>query len=159
VILLTIASLMITELLYEGGELAAVAAMHGQGIHFYPHQFAAWTVGTGLLSAGIGADALMLISRVGYWTHVTTVLAFGNFLPYGKHFHIITGLPTVFFQRLPPVGQLSKLDIENSEKFGTAKLTDLSWKEMLDTYSCTECGRCQTHCPTYVTGKPLSHRS
>src|SRR5207245_6756468 len=89
--------------------------------------------------------------------HITIVLAFLNFLPLGKHFHIITGLPTVFFQRLTPQGQLSKLDLENSEKFGVAKLTDLSWKEILDTYSCTECGRCQTYCPTYDTGKPLTH--
>ncbi|MCA1829651.1 MAG: (Fe-S)-binding protein [Myxococcales bacterium] len=90
--------------------------------------------------------------------HITIVLAFLNFLPLGKHFHIITGLPTVFFQRLAPQGQLSKIDLENSEKFGVAKLTDLSWKEVLDTYSCTECGRCQTYCPTYVTGKPLTHK-
>ncbi|HEY6912787.1 MAG TPA: (Fe-S)-binding protein, partial [Myxococcales bacterium] len=90
--------------------------------------------------------------------HVTIVMAFLNFLPIGKHFHIITGLPTVFFQRLTPQGQLSKLDLENSEKFGVAKLTDLSWKEILDTYSCTECGRCQTYCPTYDTGKPLTHK-
>ena len=55
-------------------------------------------------------------------------------------------------------GQLSKLDLENSEKFGVAKLADLSWKEILDTYSCTECGRCQTYCPTYDTGKPLTHK-
>src|SRR5919205_402465 len=55
-------------------------------------------------------------------------------------------------------GQLSKLDLEKSEKFGVAKLTDLSWKEILDTYSCTECGRCQTYCPTYETGKPLTHK-
>src|SRR4051812_32743979 len=91
-------------------------------------------------------------------THITIVLVFLNFLPLGKHFHIITGLPTVFFQRLAPQGQLSKLDLENSEKFGVAKLTDLSWKEVLDTYSCTECGRCQTYCPTYETGKPLTHK-
>ena len=91
-------------------------------------------------------------------THIAIVMAFLNFLPIGKHFHIITGLPTVFFQRLSPQGQLSKLDLENSEKFGVAKLTDLSWKEILDTYSCTECGRCQTYCPTYDTGKPLTHK-
>ena len=95
---------------------------------------------------------------VGVLLHITIVLVFLNFLPLGKHFHIITGLPTVFFQRLSPQGQLSKLDLENSEKFGVAKLTDLSWKEVLDTYSCTECGRCQTYCPTYVTGKPLTHK-
>jgi Fe-S oxidoreductase len=98
------------------------------------------------------------VMTVGVLVHITIVMAFLNFLPMGKHFHIITGLPTVFFQRLTPMGQLSKLDLENSEKFGVAKLTDLSWKEILDTYSCTECGRCQTYCPTYDTGKPLTHK-
>src|SRR5256885_15414709 len=78
--------------------------------------------------------------------------------PYTTLFRSITGLPTVFFQRLTPQGHLSKLDLENSEKFGVSKLTDLSWKEVLDTYSCTECGRCQTYCPTYETGKPLTHK-
>src|SRR5438876_2938799 len=98
------------------------------------------------------------VMTVGVLLHIAIVMAFLNFLPLGKHFHIITGLPTVFFQRLTPQGQLSKLDLENSEKFGVARLTDLSWKEILDTYSCTECGRCQTYCPTYVTGKPLTHK-
>src|SRR3954464_3687031 len=98
------------------------------------------------------------IITLGVLLHIAIVMAFLNFLPMGKHFHIITGLPTVFFQRLTPQGQLSKLDLEHSEKFGVAKLTDLSWKEILDTYSCTECGRCQTYCPTYVTGKPLPHK-
>src|SRR5258708_1087186 len=111
----------------------------------------------GLLS-GKSPEALRAMTATGVVLHIAIVLAFLNFLPLGKHFHILTGLPTVFFQRLAPQGQLSKLDLENSEKFGVAKLTDLSWKEILDTYSCTECGRCQTYCPTYDTGKPLSHK-
>jgi Fe-S oxidoreductase len=155
-ILLTIASLMLTDLLYES---AAIALNSESPAYRVPtHLFAAVAVSQVLASIGFSAHALSVLSQIGYWSHVTTVLAFGNFLPYGKHFHIITGLPTVFVQRLPPVGALSKLDLENATQFGTAKLTDLSWKEMLDTYSCTECGRCQTHCPTYVTGKPLSHK-
>src|SRR5260370_6043891 len=107
---------------------------------------------------GMTPAAATRAMTVGVLAHITIVVALRNFLPLGKHFHIITGLPTVFFQRLAPQGQLSKLDLENSEKFGVAKLTDLSWKEILDTYSCTECGRCQTYCPTYDTGKPLTHK-
>ena len=97
-------------------------------------------------------------ATAGILAHITIVMAFLNFLPLGKHFHIITGLPNVYFQRLTPQGQLSKIDLENSEKFGSATVKDLSWKEILDTYSCTECGRCQTYCPTYMTGKPLTHK-
>ncbi len=107
---------------------------------------------------GMSPQAATKVMTTGILVHIAIVMAFLNFLPLGKHFHIITGLPTVFFQRLTPQGQLSKLDLENSEKFGVAKLTDLSWKEILDTYSCTECGRCQTYCPTYDTGKPLTHK-
>src|SRR5438445_467382 len=107
---------------------------------------------------GMSPQAATKVMTTGILVHIAIVMAFLNFLPLGKHFHIITGLPTVFFQRLTPQGQLSKLDLENSEKFGVAKLTDLSWKEILDTYSCTECGRCQTYCPTYETGKPLTHK-
>src|SRR5439155_765326 len=104
----------------------------------------------------------------GVLLHIAIVMSFLNFLPLGKHFHIITGLPTVFFQRLTPMGQLSKLDLENSEKFGVAKLTDLSWKEILDTYSCTECGLipdetvwacttcgwCEQACPVFIEHLP-----
>ncbi len=107
---------------------------------------------------GMSPAAAVQLITIGVLLHIAIVLAFLNFLPMGKHFHILTGLPTIYFQRLTPQGQLSKLDLENSEKFGVAKLTDLSWKEVLDTYSCTECGRCQTYCPTYVTGKPLTHK-
>src|SRR3954469_12136066 len=113
---------------------------------------------SGFAAGFISAQNAPAIMTAFVLVHITIVLAFLNFLPLGKHFHIITGLPTVFFQRLAPPGQLSKLDLENSEKFGVAKLTDLSWKEVLDTYSCTECGRCQTYCPTYETGKPLTHK-
>ncbi len=163
VILLTIASLMITDLMFEAGHLAAAAhktkAAGGTGDAVGTSFVAVWVANV-LMELELLKDpqTMRLFSAFGFWTHVVTIFAFGNFLPYGKHFHIITGLPTVFAQRLPPVGALSKLDLENSTQFGAAKVTDLSWKEMLDTYSCTECGRCQTYCPTYVTGKPLSHK-
>jgi Fe-S oxidoreductase len=111
-----------------------------------------------LLLGGIGAPGFVHGLGVGaFWVHIVTLMVFLNFLPFGKHFHIITGLPNVFFKRLTPSGQLSKLDLE-AEQFGTKTALDLSWKQGLDLYSCTECGRCQTHCPTYVTGKPLTHK-
>ena len=102
------------------------------------------------------------MAAIGYgafWLHLALILLFLNVLPYGKHFHIITALPNVLFARLSPVAALRKLDLEAEDaSFGTATVKDLSWKEGWDVYSCTECGRCQTHCPTYVTGKPLSHK-
>lgn len=135
-------------------DAALLAKSGGEAPWYLPVSgtFASWFL------SGLSAPAATDLLRAGVLLHIAIVMAFLNFLPLGKHFHIITGLPTVFFQRLQPQGQLSKLDLENSEKFGVARLTDLSWKEILDTYSCTECGRCQTYCPTYDTGKPLTHK-
>jgi Fe-S oxidoreductase len=148
-ILCMILGVLWSDALIDGSELAHTGAS--------PWYFPV----SGLIGAalrGTSPGALHALTTAGVLGHVLIVIVFLNFLPLGKHFHIITGLPTVFFQRLTPQGQLSKIDLENSEKFGVAKLPDLSWKEILDSYSCTECGRCQTYCPTYVTGKPLSHK-
>ena len=149
-ILAMIAGLMVTDLVFEGTQMVAAGRTD-------PWRPAASLVARLLLPLGLSAGTLLLLGTACFWAHVTQVLVFGNFLPYGKHFHIITGLPNVFFQRLTPSGSLRKLDLE-AEEFGTAKAPDLSWKQLLDTYSCTECGRCETHCPTYQTGKPLTHK-
>jgi len=116
---------------------------------------------TSLLAKGLGAlpaGAVWFLGGLMFWTHLCIILAFLNFLPLGKHFHVITGLPNVFLQRLTPSGRLSTPNLE-AEDFGARTFRDLSWKQGLDLYSCTECGRCQTHCPTYVTGKPLTHKA
>jgi len=112
-----------------------------------------------LEALGLTAGGAELFRQGGFWLHLVLLLVFLNFLPHGKHFHIVTALPNVFFRRLPPEARLEKLDLEAEDaRFGSATVKDLSWKEGWDTYACTECGRCQTHCPTYVTGKPLSHK-
>jgi Fe-S oxidoreductase len=112
-----------------------------------------------LEALGLAAGGVELFRQGGFWLHLVLLLVFLNFLPHGKHFHIVTALPNVFFRRLPPEARLEKLDLEAEDaRFGSATVKDLSWKEGWDTYACTECGRCQTHCPTYVTGKPLSHK-
>jgi Fe-S oxidoreductase len=93
------------------------------------------------------------------FAHLVLVLAFLAYLPLGKHFHVLTALPNVFLRRLPPEARLERLDLEAEEaRFGAATARDLSRKEGWDVLSCTECGRCETRCPTVLTGKPLSHR-
>ncbi len=149
-ILAMIAGLMLTDLFFEGSELALAHARDG----FRPAASFAADVLTAL---GLSASTISLVGVVCFWAHLTQVLVFGNFLPYGKHFHIITGLPNVYFKRLSPSGRLSKPDLEK-EEFGIQKATDLTWKQLFDAYSCTECGRCETNCPTYQTGKPLTHK-
>ncbi len=152
-ILLFIVTLMATEIGFEGAQRVADGAAFD------------WGLPAGLLGAfklralGLGGEAVAAIGVACFWLHLVVILVFLNFLPFGKHFHIITALPDVFFLRLSPAGALRKLDLESeAAEYGTKTVKDLSWKEGLDTYSCTECGRCQTFCPTYVTGKPLSHK-
>ncbi|MDF1566054.1 MAG: heterodisulfide reductase-related iron-sulfur binding cluster [Deltaproteobacteria bacterium] len=108
--------------------------------------------------ANVGEGALAALNHFWFWTHVAVLLVFLNLLPVGKHFHVVTGLANVYFKKLGPKAKLTTLDLEDEENpyFGAAKLDDLGWKTLWDAYSCTECGRCLTHCPTYVTAKPLT---
>ncbi len=121
----------------------------------------------------LGPAALVTLSHVGFWTHSTLVLIFLNLLPHSKHFHVITAIPNVFFKDLEPRGRLQPM-AENLEKLmgkmeavaempdptmadlGVAKVEHLSWKAVLDFYTCTECGRCSDNCPAHKTGKILS---
>jgi Fe-S oxidoreductase len=108
-----------------------------------------------LLSIGSGAELLAYASQ---WMHNLAVLVMLNFLPLAKHFHVITSLPNVFFRKLEPLGQLSKQDLENATTFGTSHIDQFAWKQVLDMFSCTECGRCSSQCPATATGKPLAPR-
>jgi Fe-S oxidoreductase/nitrate reductase gamma subunit len=151
VILLFIAGLMVSEITFDG----ALRAARGEASSLTAP---AGSLGAALL-AGAGAGALRAVAIASLLVHLALIVVFLNLLPLGKHFHIITALPNVLFARLSPTAALRKLDLEAEDaSFGAATVKDLSWKEGWDVYSCTECGRCQTHCPTYVTGKPLSHK-
>jgi len=95
-----------------------------------------------------------------WWTHSVLVLAFLNYLPYSKHLHILTSVPNVYFTSHRPKGALKPLNLEaeSVEKFGVSDVDDLTWKQLLDGYTCTECGRCTDSCPANLTGKMLSPR-
>ncbi len=152
-ILLMIMGLMITELLFDG---AHMLMFDGGTAHWFNP---VGRLGLGVFQAlGVSPETAWFVGRVCWWLHIVQILVFLNFLPLGKHFHVITGLPNVFVQRLDPQYRPQKMDLENAENFGIQKVTDLGWKMALDVYSCTECGRCQTNCPTYVTNKPLTHK-
>jgi len=148
-----ILGLMVTEIFFDGAHLLF---FEGGRSHWYtPLGGVAVSIYQAL---GASPETAWLVGRIGWWLHIGQILVFLNFLPLGKHFHVITGLPNVFFQRLDPQYRPPRMDLENAETFGTQKADELTWKMALDVYSCTECGRCQTHCPTYVTGKPLTHK-
>ncbi|MDQ6692634.1 MAG: 4Fe-4S dicluster domain-containing protein, partial [Candidatus Dormibacteraeota bacterium] len=93
-----------------------------------------------------------------YWIHIAGVLAFLIYIPSSKHLHIAVAIPNIFFRKLGPKAgaALSPIDLEHAEHYGVNKVTQHSWKNLLDLYSCTECGRCQEQCPAFLTGKPLN---
>src|SRR6266508_5759617 len=146
-ILFLIALLIAADLLSEGAKTA-----------LHPDLATPWApavlVVADLLSR-VGPRTLQTIYETAWWVHLLDILFFGNYLPYSKHFHIMTAIPNVFFMKLDPMGRLGTPDLENSESFGVSKVEDLSWKSVLDGYTCTECGRCRVVCPTALTGKPL----
>lgn len=94
------------------------------------------------------------------WLHLVLVLGFLNYLPYSKHLHILASIPNVFLAKQGTRGTLKTLNLadENALRFGASDVEDLTWKQLLDGYACTECGRCTAACPAANTGKPLSPR-
>ena len=104
-------------------------------------------------------SSLQAIYFGAWWAHLVAIFVFGNYLPFAKHFHVITALPNLFFAKLEPAGKMVTFDIEKAaeaEKFGVSKIEDFTWKQKLDMFTCTECGRCREVCPTHLTGKPLT---
>ena len=146
IILGLIATLMLSLVVFESAGIAADLLARGQ---------TAPPLG-GLFAPALRGPAAGTLFAAGWWVHVVTVLAFAAYLPQSKHLHIVTTLPNVYFRSQRPRGALALIpDIEDQETFGAASLRDLSWKQHLDGYTCTECGRCSDSCPAAATGKPL----
>ncbi|MGE5106013.1 MAG: 4Fe-4S dicluster domain-containing protein [Sphingobacteriales bacterium] len=124
----------------------------------------------------ISGGTLVGIERTAWWLHIAGILAFLNYLPYSKHLHIMLAFPNAYYARLEPHGKMKNMpEIQNEvlyamqpelapanaeapAKFGAKDVMDLSWRSLLDAYSCTECGRCSAACPANQTGKLLSPR-
>ncbi len=106
--------------------------------------------------------AATLVRNTSWWIHALLILTFLNYLPYSKHLHVIVSLPNTFLSNTSgpgTVGAMKPMDLEQeTEVFGAADVTHLSWKNLLDGYACTECGRCTSVCPANLTGKLLSPR-
>jgi len=107
---------------------------------------------------GTPLPALPIWYAIFWWTHLVLILGFLVYLPFSKHLHLLAAIPNAYFRSLKPKGSLSKIDMEDetAESFGVNKIEDFTWKQLLDCYACTECGRCQENCPAYLTEKPLS---
>ena len=122
-----------------------------------------------------------VIEQIGWWGHLIMVLLFLNYLPYSKHFHILLAFPNTYYSNLEKKGKFSNMESVTNEvklmldpsadpfaaqpssadapqRFGAKDVIDLTWKNLLDAYTCTECGRCTSSCPANITGKKLSPR-
>lgn len=130
------------------------------------------------LFSGLSDSTLTGLERTCWWLHILGIFAFLNYLPYSKHLHIILAFPNAYYARLAPQGHMNNMpsiqqevlfamqpelatqagDAPPPAKFGARDVMDLSWRNLLDAYSCTECGRCSAACPANATGKLLSPR-
>ncbi len=124
----------------------------------------------------ISTSSLIALERGAWWLHIAGIFAFLNYLPYSKHLHIILAFPNAYYARLQPKGEMKNMPAVQKEvlyamqpelaptdaapppNFGAKDVFDLSWRNLLDAYSCTECGRCSAACPATQTGKALSPR-
>jgi Fe-S oxidoreductase/nitrate reductase gamma subunit len=114
----------------------------------------------GPLRSTVGAAGLEFGFAVLWWAHIVLVAAFLVYLPFSKHLHIATSFPNIWYRKLRPRGELPAMDLEREDAtFGLKSLQDLGWKDLLDGFTCTECGRCQQACPAWNTGKPLNPKT
>lgn len=108
--------------------------------------------------SGASAGRLATYIKYFWWLHAVVLLGFLNYLPYSKHIHILTAIPNCFFRNLAGVNIPPREEFKEDKTFGVGKVNDFTWKALLDSYSCTECGRCSDVCPATFTAKPLNPR-
>lgn len=160
IILGIIITMMLADMLYDGASIALAHSATGASIHFDIIEPVGSIWGVVLGGMGLSDGALTVLQHMGFWWHATLPLIFLNILPYSKHFHIITIWGNVFARPLKPAALpvIEDLEgkVENEEPIGFVTIKDLSWKDAMDLYTCTECGRCSDNCPAYTTDKKLS---
>jgi Fe-S oxidoreductase len=151
VILAMIGGVVATELLAQVFEAARYGDVAGA--------FVANALG-GVLRGAVPGAILGDVFTLLWWAHIVLVAAFLVYLPFSKHLHIATAFPNIWYRKLAPRGELPKMDLEREDAtFGLKSLQDLGWKDLLDGFTCTECGRCQQACPAHATGKPLNPKA
>ena len=162
-VLSLIMTIMVTDFLYDGFKFALITDVEGIT---HERSFAFIGSALGSLLSGLPVHLLELGYHGFYWIQILTVFGFLVIIPMGEHFHVVTALPTLFFGKAAPLNKVPKVDLEalmeddddsdEEPKVGIATAKDLIWKDGLDVFTCTECGRCKDACPTFLTDKPLS---
>jgi heterodisulfide reductase subunit C len=161
----------------NGADEAAQLQQGNAGYGFAISSF----VGPLFLNMTDNLETLHTLEMIGWWGHILMVFAFLNYLPYSKHFHILLAFPNTYYSNLEKKGKFTNMESVTAEvklmmdptadpyaaptepqaepqRFGAKDVTDLTWKNLLDAYTCTECGRCTSSCPANLTGKKLSPR-
>lgn len=173
-------NILITEVVLMSLFLLMNSADRALQLQGYPHYHETGDfVLSGLLApylTNVNAATLVLIERISWWLHIAGIFLFLNYLPWSKHLHILLAFPNAYYARLEPSGKMNNMPAIQNEvlyamqpelapteagptpKFGARDVMDLSWRNLLDAYSCTECGRCSAACPANQTGKLLSPR-
>ena len=161
-VLSLILTIMVTDFLFDGFRFTLLSERIAGIGHERAYAFAGDAVAN--LFSGLPPGVLTAGYVLTYWVQMIVVFSFLVLLPTGEHFHIVTALPALFFRRGRPANQVPTVDIdklmaatdEAEMQAGVRTARDLTWKEGLDVFTCTECGRCKDACPTHLTGKPLS---
>ena len=161
-VLSLILTIMVTDFLFDGFRFTLLSERIAGIGHERAYAFAGDAVAN--LFSGLPPGVLTAGYVLTYWVQMIVVFSFLVLLPTGEHFHIVTALPALFFRRGRPANQVPSVDIdklmaatdEAEMQAGVRTARDLTWKEGLDVFTCTECGRCKDACPTHLTGKPLS---
>ncbi|MCP4692024.1 MAG: 4Fe-4S dicluster domain-containing protein, partial [Desulfobacterales bacterium] len=161
-VLALIGTLIVSDAFFEGTEAVAAIQKGEAPAHLLVPFTLNWFVS--IILSGASMSTLQGLHLAGYFVHDFVFFFFLCFLPLGKHFHVITSLPNVFFMRLnkgtvkPVRHGVADDDLDDLESFGVKKFEDFTWKHMLDFYSCADCGRCSDNCPANAVGRPLSPR-
>ncbi len=151
VILSLIGSVMVTYFLAMGFGIAAEredVLSHASAIHVSNF--------VGGILTGMDTGVAYVLHEIFWWAHAIVLLAFLNVIPHSKHIHLLGAIPNIFLhKREKHKAALTRMDFETAETYGVGQVNQFTWKGLLDTYACTECGRCDMYCPANRTGKPL----
>ncbi len=174
-IILIMEIFLVTFIFTMNGADEAIMSAKGESYHFIISSLIA------PIFEGMDIHTLHIFEQIGWWGHLVMVFTFLNYLPYSKHFHIVLAFPNTYYSNLEKKGKFTNLSSVTEEvkklmdptidpfaatgndgdvpsRFGAKDVTDLTWKNLLDAYTCTECGRCTSSCPANQTGKLLSPR-
>lgn len=141
--------------------MLAYFALRGAEMALDPAGGGPWLPVSSLFAAalvGMTPGQVAAVGAVAWWVHALVLLGFLNFLPYSKHLHILTAIPNCFLRRLEKANTQPREEFAPGRTYGAEGADDLTWKDLLDAFACTECGRCQNACPAHATGKPLNPR-